>query len=200
MTTPAIEMAVDYLSTWTGSGPSWCAESWERGSTTDPHVPCSSERLAIAKRGGVIEPSLGNGVGQFRKWFPKRGPSVVAIPFRRMNTDAAGALSYGGLRGPAFDLLLVYACEDVSRWPAVRRFLLTRWKGKPALLDHAMASLMRPMKRNRAGDLAALVKMRKGDYLRDLKRGEAMIRTLLEDAAERFVRGLNGNPGFPENG
>lgn len=196
--TPALEMAVEYLSTWTGSGPSWYAETWERGSKSDPQFACGSELLSIARRGRVRESAMGEGVRQFRKWTGT--PCVVAIPFRRLNTDAAGALAYGGLRGPAFDLLVLYASEDLARWPAVRRFLLTRWKGRAVVVDHAMASLMRPMKRNRPPDLARMAKMRKDAYLRERRAAEAMIETLLDEAARMFVGGLNGNLGFPENG
>lgn len=195
-----IDLAVSKLSGWQGVGPSWYADSFERGSEADPQQPVGTDSLSIAWRGRVrYRAHKECGIRQFRGWG--RAAKIVSMPYSAMAVDAAIALADMKLGKAAQNLLVLYACEDFSRWPDVRRFLLTRWDGRPCLLEHAMASLLRPAKRTRedAGELARFARMRKADYLRERRRSEAMILGLLEEAGTAFVLAYYGNPGFPQN-
>lgn len=199
MATPMIDLAVSLLAGWQGIGPSWYADTFERGTEADPQYPVASDSLAIARRGRVADPAMKGHARQFRRW--RWAPKIVSMPYNRMAKDAAMALADMRMGRAAENLLILYACEDFSRWPMVRAFLLTRWHGRPELVPHAMCAVMYQAKRTREspGELAKLVRMRKADYLRERRQLEALILDHLEQVAAEFVRAHHGNPRFPEN-
>lgn len=176
-----------------------------------------AHRSRLEEEAGVAVPGVR--VRQFRSWRTTDG--MAYVPSTAASTDAAMALSLMTVprhkRFPAIDpcgrpaehalpdrtdispdLLILFAREDVSRWPKVRGALQTEWGGNPALLVHAMVSLMRPCKRTRlgSGELARMVTMRKGDYLRERARAEALVLDHLERAASAFLQAY-GNRRFP---
>lgn len=183
----------------------------------------STSHLMIVGRSRVEEEAgarvAGAPVRQFHRW--KGAAGLAYVPSTPPATDAAHALSLMTVprrkRFPALDesgrpvehalpdrhdllpdLLLLFAREDVTRWPKVRGYLQRQYGGRPAVLAHAMAALMRPCKRTRIGsaELARMVPMRKADYLQERARAEAVILDNLERAASAFLQAY-GNRRFP---
>lgn len=144
-------------------------------------------------------------VSAVRTW--KCSSGMVVRPARSNSIECAGALAYMAPRPWTQEiirrrtLLFLFALEATYLWPHVETALLPIWDGRPELLKHALASLMRPMKRNRVNPsvLAGMVRMRRDTYFRERRRAESLLQTELQAAAEDYLRALGGNLKFPEN-
>ncbi|RRN80381.1 hypothetical protein EIM50_00575 [Pseudoxanthomonas sp. SGD-10] len=194
-------------------------------SDRDPGATQAQNGLKVRWRGSVEEQAgvkvEGAAVGEFHRWSCLKG-GIVYMPSWRPAMDAAMALSLMTIprqdRTPKRDadgralahcepnhrhlhpnLLMLFAREDVPRWRIVKPQLMQEWDGHPAVLDHAMASLMRPLRRNRVStrELALMIGIRKRTYLEQRRCAEALILEHLEIAAREFLYAL-GNQSFPE--
>ncbi|WP_445146259.1 hypothetical protein [Dyella sp. Tek66A03] len=188
-----VERAARILAKALGTGQAWFADiehassAQASGYEIDP-----SERLAIARRGRVVEQAARAGkarhVRRQHEWH--RSTVVVAIPQHRPNYDALAALSFAKLEGPLEAILLLYATGDVRRyWPTVKRFGLA---SKPSgFSEEALTDAMQRILCGKAAiaqDVRAKeICIRAARYRQLTKEYEVMLREWLRTAARRFI-------------
>lgn len=170
----------------------WHAElEWASGDDPDN----SSDRLPVVRRGRLEDGAARsiNGCGrvrQHRKWVGSAKAAVM--PCHRPSSDVAAALSYAKLDGPLEPLLMLVCCEDLGRWPEVRRYALAALQhphGHEAVTD-AMHRIMwrRPVMPLEAR--AKSLRTRKADYAQLRALAEEMLHSWLEEAARQFLGAL----------
>lgn len=190
-----VDEAARHLSRWCGTGMAWHAElEWTTHS--DPES-AANDRLPVAWRAG-LEEGAGKSIGgcghvrQQRTWA--RAAKAAVIPSHRSGCDVAAALALARLDGPLEAILLLVCCEDLARWPEVKRYamaVLRHPHGEVAATD-AMHRIMwrRPVQplQMRAKDLRS----RKTNYAQTRARAEGLLLSWLELGASRFVDALKG--------
>jgi len=94
--------------------------------------PAWFRRLPASKRAQLLawnnthhlSRKRGDGIGEFQQW--EKNPSFGSVPSRDGSRKAAAALADARLGDPLEPLLRLYALQDVSQWPIVKRCLVAR--------------------------------------------------------------------------
>lgn len=192
----AIERASRILAQAFGYGDSWftadcqfdASEAAARGEPTGG--------LPIARRTETLERAdRAANVGEFHHW--KRAKGIAVMPRVRPKRNALGSLAFAKLDGPLEDWLLVYALQDWSRWPRVRRFAIACRPDPVAIDDAAQRILWRTAEISQDQRANALRKKAE-TYRRSTRAAESMLREWLNRAAAAFLQALNGEGGGAE--
>jgi len=172
----------------------WHAElEW---TTSEDPENSTHDRLPIARRGRLEEGAgksiSGSGhVRQHRTW--SRSAKAAVIPSHRSGCDVAAALALADLDGPLEAILLLVCCEDLTRWPEVKRYAMAALR-HPHGGEAATDAMHRIMWRRPARPLqmrAKALRSRKANYATTRYRAEGLLLSWLELGASRFLDALN---------
>lgn len=196
----AVERASRILAQAFGYGDSWLtgdfqfgpAQAWRparrRTGDGDEGMPAVIAGLPIARRTETLEKAdKAAGVGEFHHW--KRSAVIAVMPRVRPKVSALGALGMAKLGGPLEDWLLMYALQDWTRWPKVRRFALAVRPDPPALEDavHRILFRVAPVAQDvRARELG----VRANTYRARTAAAEKMLLGWLERAANGVLNSM----------
>lgn len=117
-------------------------------------------------------------VRQFKPWDNRHAGMVVATT--RPRRTILQALSVADLRGPLADWLLLYATQDIARWPKVERYMVACGHPDWAAAEAAarMLGTRRPWE-----EVAREQMMRKGDCRQVVLAAERRLQSWLERAS-----------------
>ena len=185
-----IEEAARHLCRWRGTGMAWHADV-EWVSPDDPDN-ADGDRFPVARRGKVSEAAArsiagGKGVGQQRTWV--RSSKAAVMPCHRSSSDVSAALAMAKLEGPLEPILLLVCCEDLGRWPVVRRYAAASLRHR--FSDEAATDAMhRILWRRPVQPLdvrAKSLSVRKADYARLRAIAEDLFAEWTLEGAMRFL-------------
>ena len=191
-----IELAARRLVNAFGTGQAWYGNVQVAGNLLADEELSQSDRLAIAKRGRVLEKAAHSIDGSRhvrRKLAWRRTAGVVTVVQCKPDLDVLAALSFAKLDGPLEAILLLYATGDVPRyWPTVKRFGLAVKAVKFAeeALTDAMQRILCGQAQMSKDKRAKALKIRVTKY-RDLtNQCECLLDKWLYTAARRFMSAI----------
>lgn len=192
----AVERASRLLASAYGYGDSWigvdCQFNDDKveygdGVATDRR----GDGYSVARRTETLERACRPaGIREFHHW--QRAKGIAVMPRSGPKRGALIALADAHLEGPLEDWLRVYALQEWSRWPAVRRYALLVRPDPPAVQDAAervLFGLARQSQEARARELA----IRHSAYRTRTQAAERMLREWLDRAAHRVLAASMGD-------
>ena len=191
-----IELAARRLANAFGTGQAWYADIRVASKLLADEELSQSDRLAIAKRGCVLEKAAHAIDGSRhvrRKLAWRRTAGVVTVVQYKPDLDALAALSFARLDGPLEAILLLYATGDVLRyWPTVKRFGLAVKAVKFAeeALTDAMQRILCGQARMSKDKRAKALKMRVTKYRDITNQCERLLEKWLYIASRRFMSAI----------
>jgi hypothetical protein len=152
-----------------------------------PDEQAAAKAMRAALMSWNITPaSQGSRPDRVRESVAWRTTRVTAVPHAAMRRDAIAALAFAKLDGPLEAWLLVYAIQDLARWPVVERFAVASGLYPVATRDAATRILGRVAGTSqdaRARELG----IRANTYRQQTRRAERVLEDWLLRASRRVL-------------